>query len=249
MTKLYKFLSIDESGRVSYKHPSQLFILSGVVIPEKLKEKLGNKMVKLKKKYFESEEVVFHSRDMARKKGIFVILEDKKAELNFWSEFISIVNNPDLSFFFIVTNKENAKKDGWQSKTILEKSYFRLLEKFAEELKVSSGKGRIIVESDPSQNLYLIHAHNRLQSLGIIKNDITPAEYRKMITSLSLVNKDNNDIDVQIADALAPIAGFKYQIDNSSKHMSLSKVELMKKRLIERKLKEKKNPSFFEVLV
>lgn len=249
MTKLYKYLSIDESGKVSYKHPSQLFILSGVVIPEKLKDKLGNKMIKLKKKYFRSEEIVFHSRDMARKKGIFAILEDKKVELNFWSEFISIVNNPDLSFFFIITNKDKAKKNRWQPKTILEKSYLKLLEKFAEQLKINSGNGRIIVESDPSQDLYLIHAHNHLQSLGIIEKDILPREYRKMITSLSLVNKDNDDIDVQIADALAPIAGFKYQIDNSSKHMNLSKVELMKKRLIERKLKEKQSPSFFEVLV
>ncbi len=33
----YKILSLDESGKASFKHPSPLFILSGVVISEKFK--------------------------------------------------------------------------------------------------------------------------------------------------------------------------------------------------------------------
>jgi len=34
----YKILALDESGKASYNHNSNLFILSGVVIPEELKQ-------------------------------------------------------------------------------------------------------------------------------------------------------------------------------------------------------------------
>jgi len=94
--KPYKLLSIDETGKASYDHPSELFVLSGVVIPEKLKSKVDHKMRLLKKKFFNSEELVFHARDMSRKKGPFSILNNATRELQFWSQFISLVNNPEI---------------------------------------------------------------------------------------------------------------------------------------------------------
>ena len=65
----YKLLSLDESGKAPYRHPSQLFILSGVVIPEEFKLKLDRLIKRLKKRYFDNDEIIFHSRDMSRKKG------------------------------------------------------------------------------------------------------------------------------------------------------------------------------------
>ena len=53
----YKLLSLDESGKASFSHPSKLFILSGVVIPERLKAKVDSQMRKIKKKFFGNEEV------------------------------------------------------------------------------------------------------------------------------------------------------------------------------------------------
>ena len=40
---IYKILSLDESGKASYNHKSELFILSGVLIDEKFKSKLDIK--------------------------------------------------------------------------------------------------------------------------------------------------------------------------------------------------------------
>jgi len=42
---------MDESGKASYNHPSDLFTLSGVVIPEEYKTKVDRQMRKLKKKF------------------------------------------------------------------------------------------------------------------------------------------------------------------------------------------------------
>src|SRR5260221_14214769 len=106
----YKLLSIDETGKASYHHNSKTFILSGVIIPETLKPKIDQQMRKIKSKYFNSDEIVFHSRDMARRKGPFAALRDTKIESKFWAEFVSIVNNSSVGLLFVITNKDKAKK-------------------------------------------------------------------------------------------------------------------------------------------
>lgn len=232
----YKILSIDESGKASYGHFSKLFVLSAVVVSESFKPKLDLKIRKLKRKYFGNDEIVFHSRDMSRKKGIFAVFRDKKIEIDFWSELISILNNEELSFIFIITDKSKAKKLGWEPKTILKRSYFRITELFLVNLSKYASKGKIIAESDPSQDLYLMQAHVFQQSQNL--------KYRKNVTSISFVKKSNLDIDVQIADSLAPIAGMIFA--NSKVK---GRIETIKMRLIERKLLDKDNPSYLESLV
>ena len=247
--KNYKLLSLDESGKASYKHLSQLFILSCVVIPEEFKLKLDRLMRRLKKRYFQNDEIIFHSRDMSRKKGPFAILQDSKKEINFWSDFISILNNREISLLFIITNKQNAKEKAWQTQTILKRSYLQILEDFTTKHLGPRIGGKIIVESDPSQDLYLIQAHNRLQSIGTTDKSISANSYRTRMTSLSLVNKLNLDVDIQVADALASIAGMKYNIDILKDQKEMTKVENMKKRLIDRKMSYKLRSSVFKVIV
>lgn len=244
----YRLLALDESGKASYEHPSELFVLSGVIIPEKLKQKLDNQMRKLKKKFFDNEDLVFHSRDMSRRKGPFAALRDRKIEIDFWSRFTTIANNSDIALFFIVADKKKAKKEGWQPKTILKKSYLKILDEFAGKY-LAAECGKIILESDPSQDVYLIQAHNRLQSTGTSDGKISAKEYRTKVTSLSLVNKSNLDIDIQMADALAPIVGLIYKNHNPNKQRKLNKVEKMKARLVERKLRNNTPPSILENLL
>lgn len=239
----YKILSLDESGKASYSHASKLFILSGVIIPEEFKPKLDNKIKKLKIKFFKKGDIVFHSRDMYRRKGPFSILRDPKIELSFWSEFVSILNHEDIVFVFVITQKEKAKKLNWQPKTILKRSYLKILQRFFQNLKKSNNKGKVVIESEPSQDPYLIEAHNLMQSLY--------SDYKTRVTSLSLVSKLNMDSDVQIADALASVAGMLFLSRNQgkAKNRKVDNIEKMKERLITRKLVVKLNPSFLEKLV
>lgn len=236
MTNNYKILSIDESGKASYQHPSKLFVLSAVLIPENFKPQLDIKIRKIKIKYFNNEEIVFHSRGMSRKKGPFSVFKDRKTETNFWSELISILNDQKISLIFIITNKQKAKKRGWQPKTILKRSYFRLLELFLIQLTKDRSRGKIIAESDPSQDPYLIEAHTTQQTQN--------QNYRQGVTSISLVSKTNLDPDVQLADALAPIAGMIF-----SNTKSKNNIEKVKIKLIERKLRDQATPSYLESLL
>ncbi|MBI2017789.1 DUF3800 domain-containing protein [Candidatus Daviesbacteria bacterium] len=245
----YKLLSIDESGKASYDHKSELFVLSGIVIPEKFKPKLDKLTRKLKRKYFKNEEIVFHSRDMHRKKGPFALLQDPKKELAFWSEYTASVDDPEISMMFIIVDKQKARHKGWNQKAILKRAYLKMLEEFANKQLKLGVNGKIIVESDPSQDFYLIEAHNHIQGMGTSDGTMAATEYRQKITSLSLVNKANLDIDIQIADTLAPIAGMMYERNILKKQKQMNKIEQMKEKLIEKKLSNTGNPSVFEVLI
>jgi hypothetical protein len=64
---------------------------------------------------------------------------------------------------------------------------------------------------------------------------------------LSLVNKLNLDVDVQIADALAVMADTVYII-KMGENKKPTKVQVMMKRLINRKINSKDNPGIFEIL-
>jgi len=208
----YKILALDETGKASFNHLSSNFILSGIIIPEQFRSKLDKNIRKLKKKYFLDEEIVFHCRDMLRRKGPFAILkENPKKETKFWSEFVSIANTKSLSLAFVIVDKEKAKKLGWNDIAILKRSYNKLLEEFVKK-HLKNNNAKIIAESDPYQDKYLIEAHNRLQAIGIPSEGISGFDYGKMITSLSLVNKLNLDVDIQMADSLAIMADMVYKI-------------------------------------
>lgn len=247
--KTYELLSLDETGKAAFSHQSTHFIVSGTVMPEKLKSKIDTKMRRLKTKFFGDEDLVFHARDLFRQKGPFKILQDKKKEMQFWSEFISIVNNPEISFAFVITNKANAQRMSWEPKTILKRSYLKVLAEFARHLKQLDKCGRIVTESEPSQDSYLLYAHNRLQSLGLGDGSVSGNEYKNMVTSLSLVNKQNLDIDVQLSDTMALVASSWYEREILKSKKSLTKVEQMKKRLLARKLVDLKRPSSLTVLI
>ncbi len=246
--KDYKILALDETGKASLKHKSKNFVLSGLIIPEKFKFKLNKSICELKKKYFNDGEIVFHCRDMLRKKGLFATLRDDSAkEIKFWSEFIVMLNTSSLSPAFVIVDKLKAKKLGWNEIAILRRVYSKMLEEFVKK-HLSKNNGKIIAESDPSQDKYLIEAHNRLQSTGIPSEGIIGLDYSSKITALSLVNKSNLDIDVQIADSLAIMADMVYKI-KMGEFRKPTKIQAMMKRLIDRKMNSKSNPGIFEVLV
>lgn len=246
--KDYKILALDETGKASFGHLSKNFVLSGFILPEAFRPKLDKSIRKLKKKHFNDEEIVLHCRDIIRKRGPFAVLRTNlKKELEFWSDIISILNAKFLSLAFVITDKNKAKKIGWNDIAILRRSYRKMLEEFTKK-HLGKDNGKIVVESDPQQDRYLIEAHNRLQSIGVPSEGITGSDYRNKVTSLCLVNKANLDIDIQMADSLAIMADLVYKMKTGARKKP-TKVEVMMKKLINRKMTDKNNPGIFEVLV
>ena len=246
--KDYKVLALDETGKASFNHLSKNFVLSGFILPEAFKPKLDKSIRKLKKKHFNDEEIVLHCRDILRKKGPFAVLrESPKKESEFWSDMISILNTKFLSLAFVIVDKSKAKKIGWNDIAILRRSYRKMLEEFTRK-HLGKNNGKIVAESSPQQDKYLIEAHNRLQSIGIPSEGITGPDYSNKVISLSLVNKANLDIDIQMADSLAIMADMVYKIKIGTKKKA-TKIEIMMKKLVNRKMTDKDSPGIFEVLV
>lgn len=245
----YKVLALDESGKASLAHGSKDFVLSGLIIPEDFKSKLDSSIRRLKRKHFNDEEIVLHSRDMLRKKGLFAKWRtNPKEEIQFWSEFIALIDDEKITLAFVIVDKAKAKKLGWNEIAILKRVYNKMLEEFASKHLADNTGGKIVVESDPSQDKYLIQAHNRLQGIGIPSIGLSASDYRKKLTSLSLVNKSNLDVDVQIADSLATMADMVYTMKLGIE-IKPTQAQLMMKELIDRKMADTKNLNIFEVLV
>lgn len=246
----YKIIALDETGKASMNHLSKTFILSGLVLKESYQKDLKIQVNDLKKKYFDDENIVLHCRDMIRKKGSFACFRKNfDIEKSFWEDFIKIIEKEDLSLAFVVTNKEKAKKIGWNSIAILRKSYNAILEEFVKN-HLAENKGKILVESDPSQDKYLIEAHNRLQGIGLPSEGINGSEYRQKLTSISFVNKLNFDPEIQLADTLAIMANLFYDIKMGNKNYeTMSSIEqIMSKVLNNKKIEDKDNKNIFLIL-
>jgi len=243
----YRILALDETGKASFNHPSKVFVLSGAIISVDYLTKLNKSVQKLKKKFFGDPEIVFHCRDMLRKKAAFSILRDPNKEQRFWTEYISNLNPSDVSVAVIITDKLKARSLGWNDIAILRRAYSKMLEEFTKKNLSGQNKGKIIVESDPYQDKYLLEAHNRLQTMGVPSEGIKGSDYRIKMTSVSLVNKANLDVNVQIADSFAIMAHIFYEMKINRKK-NLTKIEDMLKRLIDRKISSKVSPGIFEIL-
>ena len=244
----YKIIAIDETGKASLNHPSTTFILSGLIVSEDYLPKIDRSFKKLKTKFFNDSEIVFHCRDMLRKKGPFALLRDPDIEKRFWPEFMSNLNPADISTALVVVDKDKAKKLGWNEIAILRRAYSKILEEFTKKYLSENKMGKIVVESDPSQDKYLLEAHNRLQGFGIPSEGIRGSDYRNKLTSISLVNKFNLDSHIQMADNLAMMGQIFYEL-KINKRKNLNFVEAMFQRLIDRKIAAKTNPAIFEILV
>jgi hypothetical protein len=122
-----------------------------------------------------------------------------------------------------------------------------MLEEFVKK-HLNDTSGKIVAESEPYQDKYLIEAHNKLQAIGVPSEGISGSAYRKKITSLSLVNKLNLDIDIQMADSLAIMADTVYKMKIGGIE-DPTELQVMMVELINIKMIDKINPGIFEVLV
>ncbi|MCF7820388.1 MAG: DUF3800 domain-containing protein [Candidatus Pacebacteria bacterium] len=249
--KNYKIIALDETGKASMNHQSKTFILSGLILKESYQKELEKEIKGLKKKYFNNNDIVLHCRDMIRKKGPFACFrKDPDMERDFWKDLINIIEKEELSLAFVVTNKEKAKKLGWNSTAILRRSYNKILEEFVKNY-LSDNKGKILVESDPSQDKYLIEAHNRLQGMGLPSEGISGFEYRQRVTSINFVNKLNFDSEIQLADTLAIMASLFYDIKMGKKNNDDITIieQMMNKTLLDKKIEDQDSKNIFEILV
>ena len=100
-----KILYIDESGTYSddikkVNPDNPIFLLAGVIIDRKSSNKLSKKFKKIKKKFFQNEEIVFHTREFAnplrsKQSGIEQFSNPKFREV-FYSDLNKVISETDF---------------------------------------------------------------------------------------------------------------------------------------------------------
>jgi hypothetical protein len=239
---LEKTLFIDETGKHSFSHQSPHFILSGCAIPtihlEEIRQSANNIIFKYwgsQKSYlrkFKKRHITFHAKDIHNCKGPFLILKDPNLKRSFWNDvYGQLLSRSDITYFITLIDKDSIKKKypTWPEAKTLDRSYEALLKSFIDYLIKNKLHGKICAESDSLQDKVLVSKLSYFQknSHRIFKD---PRLVNEKITSLSLVNKHDNNIGSQIADLMAWTGANKYIVENATK--TLSNLRFEEKKLL-----------------
>lgn len=106
--KMRYFVFIDESGEANMTNPDprfDIFVLCAIVFSEESYTKFNTEMKGLKKKYFENEQVVFHSTEMRKKSGIFRIFLNPNVLKSFYIDIDKIFMEHHYKIISCVVDK------------------------------------------------------------------------------------------------------------------------------------------------
>lgn len=206
-------LFIDELGQSNPKAPNAgVYILSGCIVDKVSREDLKIKADQIKFKYWDKTNIVFHSREIGRKEGVFTILQDKKVEDDFYNNLFYFLNEGRYKMFFVVVDLKKACNKNWNTTKVYEETSLAIIKNFILSL-LSSGdcRGRIVIESATSQKDFYFHkAVSYFLSAGFPELKIPFTKIQEVMTEISFVTKKNFDIEEQIADLLAYGAKLKF---------------------------------------
>src|SRR3989338_8489725 len=102
------YLFLDETGDhgLSYIDDNfPLFLLSGIFISEEEYSALCKKVNDFKNKFFNTTEVILHSRDIRKVEGPFQILFNLEIKKHFYEEINRILGNANYKIFGVGIDK------------------------------------------------------------------------------------------------------------------------------------------------
>jgi len=233
-------LFIDELGVANPKDTkSKLYILSACSVNEK--ERLSMKIMadQIKFKYWGRTDIVFHSREMGRREGDFSIFKNKKVFKEFIFDFDKFILSSDFKMFFVVLDKDKARKLGWNDVKTYEETSNAIIKNFLLAMISQDSKANIIIESSTSEKDFYFHkSNNFFLAGGIPKANVTYKKVQDTITSIAFVTKNNLDIEEQIADIFAYAVKCRYFLQKN-KRIKIGDYEKIILKLLRNKIYKK----------
>lgn len=230
-------LYIDELGTANVNDKkSSLYILAGCSINESERQDVKIWADKIKFKYWGHKNIVFHSREIGRKENDFEIFKDNKIFRQFLRDLKEFLLFSKFKMFFIIVDKEKAKKQAWNHIKIYKATSDQLIKNFVLILLTGDSRGKIIVESATAEKDFYFHKAIGYYLAAGIKN--LKVDYKKIqetLTSISFVTKNNFDVEEQIADLFAYAAKCKY-LGQLGKKVKSGLYEKMMLELLESKI-------------
>jgi len=203
---------LDESGDHNLKvvdpnHP--VFALVGCIFENNYYEStIIKKVNELKIKYFNSSEIILHSRDIRKQESKpFLVLRKKEIREKFYQDLDKLFGELYLTILASVIDKYKLKEQyGDHSDNPYYLSLGFIMERYAIFLREKGETELMIIESRDKVDdelLYIAYSKTMLQGTGFMRSD----EFQKRIKDLMFIPKKENEVGTQLADLAAyPIA-------------------------------------------
>ncbi len=222
-------LFIDELGTANIKDiKSELYILAGCSIKDYEQQNMKIWADHIKFKYWGRTSIVFHSREIGRKENDFRVFKDDKLYGEFLSDLQKFLLHSNFKMFFVIVDKEKARKFGWNNIKIYKETSYWMVKNFLLILLTNDSKGKIIIESATAEKDFYLHKSvGHFLAEGISDLKVNYKKIQDILTSVSFVTKNNYDIEEQIADLFAYAAKCNYLLDSGGEIKKSSYEDMM----------------------
>lgn len=202
-------LYIDECGDHSlatYDRNFPVFTLCGILVPVKNVNNLKKRVDELKREFWDTTEVILHSRDIRKCEKHFKILYDNEIKQRFYkrvNEMLSqrgvyvIVCCSVLKDGCIAKHGVEADVYGTALKYVIQRSVFCV-----DDINPEGGRIDVIVERrGKREDTALLNYYNNLRYRGM--HYITPGRLAEHMGRFTFSKKSDNLFGLQVADLIA----------------------------------------------
>ena len=229
-------LYVDETGSPNHGHHDPNYTLCGIIVRPYQAENIKTHADQIKFKYWNTTDVVFHSHEMGKKINKFDILKDSTIEKAFFDDLFEFLQKAEFRIIVVSVDKVKAKSLGLTSNQVQDIAADKMIECFTEFLSKGKFIGKIVMESSGGKDMAFYKRYSSSLSQGLKTLGLTHKNVKDLLTSISFVNKNNHDIETQLADIFAYPAtrlflhneAKKSLINNTYEH---SICEVLKKKL------------------
>ena len=186
-----------------------IFLLGGCLFEDSEYLKLAQKINELKQNFFNTTEVILHSREIRKCEGAFQILFDLEIKKRFYEQLNEIISNAKFKIIAVaIDKKKHIEKYG----KVADNPYTICLSYTLERLiyctdnKNSPSTVSIVIEKRGKKEDQRLLAHyNTIIDRGTFH--VVSDRFKKRIKEFSMAAKKENNIGIQIADLCAyPVA-------------------------------------------
>lgn len=216
-------LYIDECGDhylATYDHNFPIFTLCGILVPMKQLNSLKSAIDDLKQEFWQTTDVILHSRDIRKCEKHFQILFDNEIKQRFYARVNEVLAQRGVYVIVccsvlkddcIKKHGINADVYGTALKYVLQRSIFCV-----DDLNADGGKINIIVERrGKREDSALLKYYNGLRVTGM--HYISPERLAEHTGHFGFSHKKENIFGLQIADLIAyPISRYVMNPEKSN---------------------------------
>lgn len=209
------FLFLDESGNhglTSINNDSNVFLLCGVLLNSDDYELFRQSVNEVKRAFWGTKNVIFHSRDIRKCQKEFSILLDLEVKRKFYSNLNECISLSNFTIFSSAIKKEEyIKRHGLLSNDVYELSLSFIIERtvfFLDNFKGQKSKLDIIIEQRGKKEDNKLREHfQRLMSRGT--GYVKPERLATYNISIHFRSKKSNINGLQLSDLIAyPLATY-----------------------------------------